>query len=375
MYRCQTVPNSTTLNDLRQPTNYLSDKHVSPSVPQYVAKLVEGAGIQGVQVAERPLHASPPWTLLHQEINPSLPNLSKRDDPNLLGASAREYIEDRYNESCKIYTDGSLSDEGVGAAFYAPSFNYIKKFELPAVSIFTAELIAILMSLHYIQTNGPNRNWVILSDSKSVLDSLHIDGTSSREDLIRAAVSELSKLKKNEINVSLQWIPSHVGIAGNEIVDRAAKEAARGRGALRLDLPLSLNDVKSRLRQEAWADWGRSFREITSSRDTIDNSPPTRDGVHFPSVPLAVVHVMHRLRCNAWRARHLKVKCSCGADLSPRHVIFSCQLFENTFKPVIELCGSPQGMKDLMSLHPALGWRPAVMTSKAIMNCEIGKYF
>ena len=49
-----------------------------------------------------------------------------------------------------MYTDGSMTTEGVGAAFVVPQLsNLTRKYQLPHVSIFTAELVAILMALNF----------------------------------------------------------------------------------------------------------------------------------------------------------------------------------------------------------------------------------
>ena len=377
MFGSRTVPNSTTLEDFRQPTNYLNEKLSSMSATQFVSDIVEGAGVREVEVAVRSLHETPPWTLLTQKINPCLSDLSKQDNPQLLATITRECISQEFSHCQKIYTDGSLSKEGVGAAFYAPTFGRIKKYKLPDdVSIFTAELIAIYMALHYISTKGPDQNWVILSDSRSVLEALRSDGSSSREDLVRDAVSQLSKLKKNKINVTLQWIPSHVGIAGNEKVDGAAKEAARGEEATSItQLPLSLKDIKNKLKRESWSQWRKKFEGIVSSRPTVDPSLPVSGGVSLPALPLAVEHLIHRLRCGVWRAQHTHKQCKCGGKLSPHHIIFECAPFKGTFDEILRITGRPETIGALLVRHSVLGWQPAKLIAETLLQSELGRMF
>lgn len=58
----------------------------------------------------------------------------------------------------KIYTDGSVTDDdAAGAAFVVPKFNNITHpFSLPPVSIYIAELVAILMDLQHLnETHTP----------------------------------------------------------------------------------------------------------------------------------------------------------------------------------------------------------------------------
>ena len=61
-------------------------------------------------------------------------------------------ISRNYQHHLKIFTDGSVMEDGAaGAAFVIPEFNNLThSYTLPAVSIFTAEQLAILMALQYI---------------------------------------------------------------------------------------------------------------------------------------------------------------------------------------------------------------------------------
>ena len=76
--------------------------------------------------------------------------LRRSDNPLILQATARELSNNKYNQCICMYTDGSMTTEGVGAAFVVPQLgNVTRKYQLPLVSIFTAELAAILMALNF----------------------------------------------------------------------------------------------------------------------------------------------------------------------------------------------------------------------------------
>ena len=76
------------------------------------------------------------------------------------------------------------------------------------LSIFTAEAKAVDVALDCISTCDANNKLNIFSDSLSVLKAMN--HTSSKN-------PQIQKL------FVLCWIPSHIGIQGNEMVDKQAK--------------------------------------------------------------------------------------------------------------------------------------------------------
>ena len=67
------------------------------------------------------------------------------------------------------------------------------------------------------------KNFVIFSDSMSSLQS--INGFNLDSDLVQKFLKDYTVLTKNGKNIILCWIPSHLGILGNEKADAAAKSA------------------------------------------------------------------------------------------------------------------------------------------------------
>lgn len=93
------------------------------------------------------------------------------------------------------------------------------------MSITHLELIAISRALTYIKLMNSNK-FVILTDSRSALQhvarcSSYLRGTPIAYEIIKS-IEELTSLSKEVI---LQWIPSHIGLTGNDEVDILAKQA------------------------------------------------------------------------------------------------------------------------------------------------------
>ena len=87
-------------------------------------------------------------------------------------------------------------------------------------SIFTAEAKAVDLALDFISTCDANNKFIIFSDSLSVLKAMN--HTSSKNPQIQKLLEKChERLAYKEI--VLCWIPSHIGIQGNEIVDNQAK--------------------------------------------------------------------------------------------------------------------------------------------------------
>ena len=89
-------------------------------------------------------------------------------------------------------------------------------------SVFTAVTKAIDLALDFVKTCAYTDKFVIFSDSLSVLQA--INHTSSKNSQIQHIL-----LKHHEISSSKTviycWIPSHIGIYGNEKADKNAKES------------------------------------------------------------------------------------------------------------------------------------------------------
>ena len=89
------------------------------------------------------------------------------------------------------------------------------------MSIFSAEFYAVEKALDFIASQY-RRNFIIYTDSKSVLDALRSHSCSPTYTSVLKLYNE--PLKKGYY-VLFCWIPGHVGIKGNEAADKAAKDA------------------------------------------------------------------------------------------------------------------------------------------------------
>ncbi|GFX45043.1 putative RNA-directed DNA polymerase from transposon BS [Trichonephila clavipes] len=118
-------------------------------------------------------------------------------------------------------------------------------------SVFRSELIAIDEALRIIKTiTSPDEIW-ILCDSRSAIQ--HLSDWTNVED--KTSVSILKNLKElsQQHEIYFQWIPSHIGLFGNDTADLLAKEGVTENLMSRRTLTFSeiFSKTKS-LIQELW---------------------------------------------------------------------------------------------------------------------------
>ena len=88
------------------------------------------------------------------------------------------------------------------------------------MAIFTAEAKAVDLALDFISTCDANNKFIVFSDSLSVLKAMN--HTSLKNPQIQKLLEKYHELLAYK-EIVLCWIPSHIGIQGNEMVDKQAK--------------------------------------------------------------------------------------------------------------------------------------------------------
>lgn len=172
----------------------------------------------------------------------------KQDLPDYLHQLALEIINRIPATDILIYTDGSKDDRGScgsGIFIKAPDFSRKLTIKNPDFcSVFRSELIAIEEALNAIGSITSSANIWILSDSRSAIQ--HLSNWNKAGD--KTSVSILNKIKQlsNRRKIFIQWIPSHIGLFGNENADLLAKQGASD--STISTRPLTFPEICSRIR-------------------------------------------------------------------------------------------------------------------------------
>ena len=157
---------------------------------------------------------------------PSSKNNCSREELRQLALQDMEHLH--VQGSHVYYTDGSVDpDSGrSGAAFITGDLSRGWRTTDHCSSLQT-ELAAIQGALQHFESVGGQR-MVLHTDSKSALQALERGQLQDNVALITSVLSLANNCKARGATVVFNWIPSHVGLRGNECVDVAAREAARG---------------------------------------------------------------------------------------------------------------------------------------------------
>nr|CAI5836232.1 unnamed protein product [Callosobruchus analis] len=192
-------------------------------------------------------------------------------------------IVSSYNNATIFYTDESMSQEGVGAAFTTSSAIYQYRLN-PNASIYMAELYAIWKALEFICSNKTANTCLICSDSLSALKSL--SDPFAMNPLVQQVIEVHHRTMLIHKQVIFLWCPGHVNIPGNELADRAV-------APMQLEVSHQIN----RRDQVCFTRVRIGHTHLTTSYLLLGNNHP---------------------RCD-----------ECGASLTVNHLITECRLYNS----------------------------------------------
>ena len=338
------------------------------SIYSYVQPLLTIAGLALSEITHRPSCFVPRWEWVTPSFDLSLHlHFSKSHNPNLIKVAALEKIYS-HKSHLQIYTDGSkLSDSQIGCSFYIPGLKVQKYFRLNShISIFSAELWAILEALSYIN-NLPNPpiSMVIYTDSLSSLMALQ-GNPSNRTELLLEIRFLLHQIIIKGTFIIFAWIPSHCGIPGNDQADRGAKSAATGISGGRVNIGLSIREAKAVFKQALYRGWAVELKEYTATRSQDHNI--VKGGL-FLGVPRSISSRIYRLRTYSPYCKYRNIQCQCGIKLTQEHIFQPCSFIQKEIQEYLDklkaknmthasdsvLCGAGGDWSPLVWLAEALG--------------------
>ena len=254
-----------------------------------------------------------------------------------------EKMQSRYKNYQQIYTDGSKEDSKVGCAVISDNHSNMQRIPDDS-SIFTAEAKAIDLALDFISTCDANNKFIIFSDSLSVLKAMN--HTSSKNPQIQKLLEKCHELLAYK-EIALCWIPSHIGIQGNEMVDKQAKTSL-SLEPTSFKIPFSnfKPSINKYILEEWQTSWNNSIgNKLLDIKPTIGEYQSVVRNIRREEVVLA------RLRLGHTRVTHSYLlqgeeppQCvGCDAPFTVRHFLLEC----SDFAQVRNNCIHVDNMKEL----------------------------
>ena len=313
-------------------------------IRSYTSKITEKLDLENREVATQiNVHSIPLWISKKAFfiINPSGSN---KDIPlNILKSNFDSEMESSYANHIKIFTDGSVLDDGnAGAAFLIPTLNVKQFYYLGKnISIYTSELYAIKQALMYLTPAIiTHRKLLICVDSMSVLMSLKGSILKHRSFLIDEILQLIHNLTNHHVDITFYWVPSHCGIRFNEEVDKAAKKGAKNDpNSIPLNITLDYHEIKLQIDKfikECFNEDVKSSKHYHATR-CLQSTELTSSGRIFKCISRIrsrkLSSTMFKLRLNAPNTKYKRgVTCLCGDHLHTEHILHHCPLISSNLK-------------------------------------------
>ncbi|GFV49499.1 uncharacterized protein TNCV_3736371 [Trichonephila clavipes] len=236
------------------------------------------------------------------------------------------YHRSQYSHYSAVYTDGSKRADYVGCGVVIEDIMHGYRLDT-SCSIFTAEAVAIYRALQLIDSTMP-RKYCIYTDSMSVLEAL--ENYHDRCHPVVCTILDItSRLYSKGFDIVFCWLPSHVGIIGNEQADSAAKSATT-----HLPLAVPLSDMKRVIMHHIFKIWQESRSPQLDNK--LHSVKPVIGA--WPVMPLRRTDVkLTRLRIGHTRFTHRHLlfgecapECpSCHVSYTVHHILIDCPVFNN----------------------------------------------
>jgi ribonuclease HI len=257
-------------------------------------------------------------------------------------------------ETSLVYTDGSGFEGHIGAAAVNIDDGdtvISDRRHLGTESqstVYAAELSGIEMALDRAirdnkETPAKAREVILFSDSQAAIQAVQNPQRPSGQYVLKLLYFHVRTLRSQSTNITLRWIPAHVGVPGNEAADGNAKCAAlefAGGATDGADKPIirlaaaAKRMVRERI-QDRWKKQWESERTAQPTKRLVEwpskktlrlyeclSKPRSSIMIQMRSMRIALRHFLYKIN------EAESDKCPCGeGSQTPRHVLLQCETF------------------------------------------------
>ena len=113
----------------------------------------------------------------------------------------------------------------------------------------------------------------VYTDSQAAIRAVAQPGTQSGQYILKDIVKKVDTLGTQDISINIYWIAAHEDVAGNELADQAAKQAARAKNSRPEERRLLTSTYKGVLRKRIMKEWEADWENATAGRITFRLEP------------------------------------------------------------------------------------------------------
>ena len=152
-------------------------------------------------------------------------------------------------------------------------------------------------------------------------------------------LDRLDILSSRGVFITLCWIPSHVGIPGNEAADEAARAAIDLEDVQPMYQPH--NDSRQSIREHIMSKWQNQWDQVDNDLHQALPTLPYKFSAHLPRREervMARIHIGHTRLTHSYRLDRVgRPQCrTCQADLTIQHMLVECREFDYLRTTLIE---------------------------------------
>jgi ribonuclease HI len=201
------------------------------------------------------------------------------------------------SEEIQIFSDGSAMNGRVGAAAVlirngkAPRILQLHLGPDDEHTVHEAELVGIILGLQLLSTEKQGSTTCMLGVDnqaaiRSFLSEMRKPGHHLAREALRIATQIRGRRKRGKYALTLRWTAGHEGLEGNELADRAAKEAAGGKSTNEKSIPIYLRKsiltnpaaIKKAFHEQLKKKWTQTWKESRRGKmvATFDKTAPSK---------------------------------------------------------------------------------------------------